>query len=77
MVHVGAILTPSVNIYTSPEAEDRDMLTGKHTVRDLFCRVCRTNLGWKYVSVCFLRCDLAHGLCQWVAPRAGVEESEG
>lgn len=26
------------------------MRTGKHTVRDVFCRVCHTCLGWKYVS---------------------------
>ena len=38
-----------VNIYTG-EADDRDMRTGKHTVRDVFCRVCHTVLGWKYVS---------------------------
>lgn len=40
----------SVNVYTSAEAEDRNMRTGKHTVRDLYCRVCHQVLGWKYVS---------------------------
>lgn len=26
------------------------MRTGRHTVRDVFCRVCHVVLGWKYVS---------------------------
>ncbi|KLT38798.1 yippee-like protein, partial [Cutaneotrichosporon oleaginosum] len=37
-----------VNVYTSAEAEDRTMRTGKHTVRDLYCSVCHHVLGWKY-----------------------------
>lgn len=32
------------------EAEHREMRTGRHTVRDVFCKVCNTTLGWKYVS---------------------------
>ncbi|OWZ60750.1 protein yippee-like 3 [Cryptococcus neoformans] len=24
------------------------MRTGRHTVRDIYCRVCHTTLGWKY-----------------------------
>ncbi|OXG48341.1 hypothetical protein C355_04288 [Cryptococcus neoformans Th84] len=36
-----------VNTY-SGEAEDREMRTGRHTVRDIYCRVCHTTLGWKY-----------------------------
>ncbi|ODN72889.1 hypothetical protein L202_08312 [Cryptococcus amylolentus CBS 6039] len=36
-----------VNTYTG-DAEDREMSTGRHTVRDVFCRVCHTTLGWKY-----------------------------
>lgn len=24
------------------------MRTGKHTVRDVYCRVCHSTLGWKY-----------------------------
>ena len=41
------------------------MRTGKHTVRDLFCKVCHTCLGWKYVrqprichpDICFIWYD--------------------
>jgi hypothetical protein len=29
---------------------DRDMTTGKHTVREMFCRGCQNVVGWKYVS---------------------------
>lgn len=32
------------------EAMDRQMTTGNHTVRDIFCCKCGSNLGWKYVS---------------------------
>jgi hypothetical protein len=31
-------------------AEDKNLITGKHTVRDIFCRECQHYLGWKYVS---------------------------
>ncbi|WOO82202.1 yippee-like protein [Vanrija pseudolonga] len=37
-----------VNTYTSAKAEDREMRTGVHTVRDLYCQVCHTCVGWKY-----------------------------
>lgn len=37
----------AVNVYCG-EADEREMRTGKHTVRDVFCRVCHTVLGWKY-----------------------------
>ncbi|EIW71377.1 hypothetical protein M231_04762 [Tremella mesenterica] len=37
----------AVNVYTG-EPDDREMRTGKHTVRDVFCKVCHTCVGWKY-----------------------------
>ena len=40
----------SVNISLKAEADDRLMRTGKHTVRDVYCRVCHSVLGWRYVS---------------------------
>ncbi|WVQ78946.1 hypothetical protein IAT38_001038 [Cryptococcus sp. DSM 104549] len=36
-----------VNCYTG-NAEIREMRTGKHSVRDVYCRVCHTTIGWKY-----------------------------
>lgn len=42
------ILT-SVNVLEGPP-EDRNMLTGLHTVCDISCVSCETILGWKYVS---------------------------
>ena len=36
-----------VNIKTA-EAMDRNMTTGKHTVRDILCRQCNETVGWKY-----------------------------
>ncbi|KAF8072466.1 ypel3 [Scenedesmus sp. PABB004] len=36
-----------VNVSLGPK-EDRMLITGLHTVADIFCTVCNTNLGWKY-----------------------------
>jgi hypothetical protein len=36
-----------VNVSLGPK-EDRMLMTGLHTVADIFCTVCNTNLGWKY-----------------------------
>ena len=39
----------SVNVVEG-EPNERQMTTGNHTVRDIFCVKCNTILGWKYVS---------------------------
>ena len=39
---------------------DRQMTTGNHTVRDIYCVKCGVTLGWKYVSV-FGCCELSVG----------------
>lgn len=39
----------SVNITLGPK-EDRVLITGLHTVADVYCNSCQTILGWKYVS---------------------------
>ena len=44
------ILIFRVNVYVG-EAEERLMRTGNHTVRDIYCKVCHTILGWRYVSL--------------------------
>jgi len=36
-----------VNITAGPK-EDRILMTGLHTVRDIFCVNCNTLIGWKY-----------------------------
>lgn len=38
-----------VNVGCGP-AEQRLLLTGLHSVADIFCENCKTTLGWKYVS---------------------------
>lgn len=43
----------SVNIGCGT-AEERVLLTGLHAVSDIFCRNCKTTLGWKYVSITFV-----------------------
>lgn len=47
-----------VNVGCGP-AEQRLLLTGLHSVADIFCQSCKTTLGWKYVSApltCCRRC---------------------
>ncbi|KAG6511904.1 hypothetical protein ZIOFF_029983 [Zingiber officinale] len=39
----------SVNV-TAGTKEERMMLTGLHTVSDIFCVGCGSNLGWNYIS---------------------------
>jgi hypothetical protein len=34
--------------YIAGEASERNMTTGKHIVRDIYCRQCRETVGWKY-----------------------------
>lgn len=41
-------IMPSVNV-TSGVKEDRMMITGIHTVSDIFCVGCGSIVGWKYV----------------------------
>lgn len=36
-----------VNIETG-EANERNMTTGRHVVRDIACRQCKETVGWKY-----------------------------
>ena len=38
-----------MNVFTGP-AEDKILATGKHRVRDIFCKLCNTSVGWTYVS---------------------------
>ncbi|KAJ2843614.1 hypothetical protein IWW36_005497 [Coemansia brasiliensis] len=44
-----AYLTESVVNEKLGKNEDRLLMTGLHTVRDLYCRCCNTLIGWKYV----------------------------
>ena len=37
-----------INVSAGPE-EEREMLTGVHVVRDIYCISCQSNVGWKYV----------------------------
>uniref|UniRef100_A0AC11E935 Yippee like 4 n=1 Tax=Ovis aries TaxID=9940 RepID=A0AC11E935_SHEEP len=39
--------SPRVNVGCGP-AEQRLLLTGLHSVADIFCESCKTTLGWKY-----------------------------
>ncbi|XP_077238708.1 protein yippee-like isoform X2 [Tasmannia lanceolata] len=38
---------PSVNVFVGPK-EERMMITGMHTVADIFCICCGSIVGWKY-----------------------------
>lgn len=41
------LFTKAVNLKFS-EVQERHMLTGKHYVRDVFCKGCMEKLGWMY-----------------------------
>lgn len=41
------LFTKAINIKYS-EVLERNMLTGKHYVRDVFCKGCNEKLGWMY-----------------------------
>ena len=43
------LLTLAVNVDVG-ETEDRVLMTGLHTVADIFCVSCHSRLGWKYVE---------------------------
>ncbi|KAJ2837395.1 hypothetical protein J3B01_002160, partial [Coemansia erecta] len=47
--HGRAYLTEAVVNERLGKDEDRLLMTGLHTVCDLYCRCCDTVLGWKYV----------------------------
>ncbi|KAI5561256.1 hypothetical protein POPTR_016G115000v4 [Populus trichocarpa] len=44
-----AYLFYNVENVTFGPREDRMMITGKHTVADIYCVVCGSILGWKYI----------------------------
>ncbi|XP_042431651.1 protein yippee-like isoform X1 [Zingiber officinale] len=48
--HGKAYLFDKIVNVTAGSKEERMMLTGLHTVSDIFCVGCGSNIGWKYVS---------------------------
>jgi len=46
--HGKAYLFDSVVNITAGEAGERNMTTGRHVVRDIFCKQCKETVGWKY-----------------------------
>lgn len=48
-LHLGrALLFKRVVNLTYTHIQDRVMLTGRHMVRDVMCKNCKTKLGWMY-----------------------------
>jgi len=49
---------PSINV-TVGEKEDRMMITGMHSISDIFCVGCGEIVGWKYVRfLMIIFCDI-------------------
>jgi len=48
-MHLNHLSVRRVNI-TLGAKEDRNLITGLHTVADVYCSSCQTILGWKYVN---------------------------
>uniref|UniRef100_A0A7C9D4G7 Protein yippee-like n=1 Tax=Opuntia streptacantha TaxID=393608 RepID=A0A7C9D4G7_OPUST len=42
------LLSHAMNVEVGPK-EDRQLMTGLHTVADIYCGDCRQVLGWKYL----------------------------
>lgn len=59
-----------VNVGCGP-AEQRLLLTGLHSVADIFCQSCNTTLGWKYVSAPQLRPPPAASTARGPQPLSG------
>ncbi|KAI9593794.1 Yippee/Mis18 [Syncephalis fuscata] len=45
-----AILFATVYNVTPGKKEDRELMTGRHTVADVQCNSCQTTLGWHYYA---------------------------
>jgi hypothetical protein len=52
-IETHTIWTCRVNVVEGKPC-DRQMTTGNHTVRDIYCIKCGVTLGWKYVSIFWL-----------------------
>lgn len=46
--HGKAYLFDNVVNITAGDAGERNMTTGRHVVRDIFCKQCKETVGWKY-----------------------------
>ncbi|KAF2400181.1 yippee zinc-binding protein-like protein Moh1 [Trichodelitschia bisporula] len=46
--HGKAYLFETVVNVTQGDPGERSMTTGRHIVRDIYCRQCRETVGWKY-----------------------------
>lgn len=57
------------------EVQDRVMLTGRHMVRDVYCKNCEIKLGWMYEYATEESQQYKEG--QVILERALVTESEG
>ncbi len=64
----------SVNVTWGPK-EERLLITGVHTVADIYCTSCNTVLGWKYVRSCsgLKRSPGAMAAHAWRARRSAAE----
>lgn len=49
------LFTTATNVMLGPK-EERVLMTGLHSVCDIFCSACTSRLGWKYVEAFESRC---------------------
>ena len=50
------LFTTATNVMLGPK-EERVLMTGLHSVSDIFCSACSARLGWKYLEAFESRCD--------------------
>ena len=49
------LFTTATNVQLGPK-EERVLMTGLHSVCDIFCAACSSSLGWKYLEAFENRC---------------------
>ena len=52
------LFTAATNVMLGPK-EERVLMTGLHSVSDIFCTQCTARLGWKYLEAFENRCAFA------------------
>ena len=51
-----------INVFLGPESE-KEMMTGRHIVADIYCAQCSIVIGWTYVSVSLHLSPASHFAC--------------
>lgn len=68
------LFTTATNVMLGPK-EERVLMTGLHSVSDIFCTACSTRLGWKYLEAFENRCVRAKSVVSTTAAALCLQSS--